>query len=114
RPVAADAARHARDSAGAAGAQRPLAGGLFVRGYIHLVSGNLDPAKDDVERALAIGRAVGDPNRQALALHSLALRSGWRGDYREALEQASEGVRLARDHSLVIPLLRCFWNQGAA
>jgi len=113
-PAALERAREAIELAEAAGAQGPLAGGLFVRGYIHLVSGNLEPAKADVERALAIGRAVGDPNRQALALHSLALRSAWRGDYREALEQASEGARLARDHALVIPLLRCLWNQGAA
>jgi class 3 adenylate cyclase/tetratricopeptide (TPR) repeat protein len=112
-PAALEGAREAIELAEAAGAHRPLAGGLYVRGYIHLVSGNLDPAKDDVERALAIGRAVGDPNRQALALHLLALRSGWRGDYREGLEQAREGARLARDHSLVIPLLRCLWNQGA-
>jgi len=112
-PAALEGAREAIELAEAAGAQRPLAGGLYVRGYIHLVSGNLDPAKDDVERALAIGRSVSDPNRQALALHLLALRSGWRGDYREGLEQASEGARLARDHSLVIPLLRCLWNQGA-
>ena len=113
-PAALERAREAIELAEAAGAQQPLAGGLFVRGYIHLVSGNLEPAKDDVERALAIGRAVGDPNRQALALHSLALRSAWRGDYREALELASGGLRLARDHSLFIPLLRCLWNQGAA
>jgi len=113
-PAALERAREAIDLAEAAGAQRPLAGGLYVRGYIHMVSGNLDPAKDDVERSLAIGRMVGDPNRQALALHLLALRSGWRGDYREGLEQATEGVHLARDHALVIPLLRCLWNQGAA
>ena len=113
-PAALERAREAIELAEAAGAQRPLAGGLYVRGYIHMVSGNLDPAKDDVERSLAIGRTVGDPNRQALALHLLALRSGWRGDYREGLEQATEGVHLARDHALVIPLLRCLWNQGAA
>ncbi|HEY7040653.1 MAG TPA: adenylate/guanylate cyclase domain-containing protein [Methylomirabilota bacterium] len=112
-PRALERAREAIELAEAAGAQQPLAGGLFVRGYIHLVSGNLDPAKDDVERGLAIGRAVGDPNRQALALHSLALRSAWRGDYHEGLAQATEGVRLARAHALVIPLLRCLWNQGA-
>ena len=113
-PAALERAQEAIELAEAAGVQGPLAGGLFVRGYIHLVSGNLDPAKEDVERALAIGRAVGDPNRQALALHSLALRSAWRGDYREGLQQATEGVRLARERSLVTPLLRCLWSQGAA
>ena len=113
-PAALGRAREAIELAEAAGAPRPLAGGLFVRGYVHAVSGRLDAAKEDIERALAIGRAVGDPGRQALALHTLALRSSWRGDYRESLELASEGIRLAREHRLLIPLLRCLWNQGAA
>ena len=60
-----------------------------------------------------IGRAVGDPNRQALALHFARAACGaGRGEYRESLELASEEVRLAREHRLVIPLLRCLWNQG--
>jgi class 3 adenylate cyclase/tetratricopeptide (TPR) repeat protein len=113
-PGALERAREAIELAEAAGAKRPLAGGLFVRGYVHAVSGELDAAKQDVERALAIGRAVGDPGRQALALHTLALRAAWRGEYRESLELAGEGVRLAREHRLLIPLLRCLWNQGAA
>ncbi|HEX9749528.1 MAG TPA: adenylate/guanylate cyclase domain-containing protein [Methylomirabilota bacterium] len=113
-PAALERAREAIELAEAAGAQRPLAGGLYVRGYVHAVSGRLDEAREDVERALAIGRVVGDPGRQALALHILALHSAWQGDYRRSLERASEGVRLAREHRLVVPLLRCLWNQGAA
>jgi len=113
-PGALERAREAIELAEAAGAQGPLAGGLFVRGYMHAVSGRLDPAKEDVERALAIARAVGDPTRQALGLHTLALRSGWQGEYRQSLELATEGVQLARAHHLAVPLIRCLWNQGAA
>ncbi len=113
-PAALERAQEGIELAETAGAQRPLAGGLYVRGYVHAVSGRLDAAKDDVARALAIGRAVGDPARQALALHILAMHSAWQGDYRASLELAGEGVRLAREHRLVVPLLRCFWNQGAA
>ena len=113
-PAALERAQEAIEIAETAGAQRPLGGGLYVRGYVHAVSGRLDAAKDDVERALAIGRAVGDPARQALALHILAMHSAWQGEYRGSLELAGEGVRIAREHRLVVPLLRCLWNQGVA
>ena len=113
-PAALERARQAIELAESTGAERPLAGGLYVRGYVHAVSGRLDAAREDGERALAIGRAVGDPTRQALALHILALRTAWRGEYRESLELATEGVRLAETHRLPIPLLRCWWNQGAS
>ncbi len=68
----------------------------------------------DVGRALTIGRAVGDPNRQALALHFLSLRRSWQGEYRPSLELSEEGTRIAREHRLVVPLLRCLWNEGVA
>ena len=113
-PAALERVQEGIELAETAGAQRPLAGGLYVRGYVHAVSGRLDAAKDDVERALALGRVVADPARQALALHILAMHSAWQGDYRGSLDLAGEGARLAREHHLVVPLLRCFWNQGAA
>jgi tetratricopeptide (TPR) repeat protein len=57
---------------------------------------------------------VGDPNRQALALHFLSLRRSWQGEYRHSVDLGEQGVRIAREHRLVIPLLRCLWNQGLA
>ena len=50
----------------AVGAQAPLGGALHVRGYVHLVSGRLEAAEEDLGRALAIGRAGGETDRQAL------------------------------------------------
>lgn len=113
-PPAFEHARRAIEIAEAAGAQGPLGGGLYVRGYLNAVSGRLDVAEGDVRRALAIGRAVGDTSRQALALHILALRHGWQGDYRASLDLADEGVLIARHDRLVVPLLRCLWNQALA
>jgi class 3 adenylate cyclase/tetratricopeptide (TPR) repeat protein len=113
-PGALQRVREAIEMAEAAGAARPLAGGLYVRAYVQAVSGQLDSAEADAARALAIGRAVGDPGRQALALHILALRRSWQGEYREGLELSGEGIQIAREHRLVVPLLRCLWNHGAA
>jgi class 3 adenylate cyclase/tetratricopeptide (TPR) repeat protein len=113
-PRAFERVREAIEIAEAVGAQAPLGFGLYIRGYLHALNARLDAAEADVGRALEIGRAVGDPNRQALALHFLALRRSWQGEYRPSLERGDEGVRIAREHRLVIPLLRCLWNQGLA
>ena len=113
-PHAFERVREAIEIAGNVGAQAPLGFGLYIRGYMHALNARLDEAETDVGRALAIGRAVGDPNRQALALHFLSLRRSWQGEYRPSLELSAEGVRIAREHHLVIPLLRCLWNEGLA
>ena len=113
-PPAFERVREAIEIAESVGAQGPLGFGLYVRGYMHALNARLDDSERDVSRALAIGRAVGDPNRQALALHFLAARRTWQGEYRQGLEMGDEGVRIAREHRLVIPLLRCLWNQGLA
>jgi len=113
-PPAFERVREGIEIAEAIGAQAPLGFGLYTRGYLHAVSGRLDAAEADVGRALAIGRAVGDPNRQALALHFLSLRRSWQGEYRHSLDLGEQGVRIAREHRLVVPLLRCLWNQGLA
>jgi class 3 adenylate cyclase/tetratricopeptide (TPR) repeat protein len=113
-PPAFERVREAIEIAEAVGAQAPLGFGLYTRGYLLAMNGRLDASEADVVRALEIGRAVGDPNRQALALHFLALRRSWQGEYRPSLESGEEGVRIAREYHLVIPLLRCLWNQGLA
>jgi tetratricopeptide (TPR) repeat protein len=113
-PAALERAGEAIEIAEAVKAQAPLAGGLYVRGYLHALSGRLDSAEEDVQRAFTIGRAVGDAGRQALALHLLALRRSWQGHYRESVELGGDGAHIAREHRLVIPLLRCLWNQGTA
>jgi tetratricopeptide (TPR) repeat protein len=113
-PEAFASVREAIEIAEAVGAQRPLAGGLFVRGYLQNVSGRLVEAEADAVRALAIARTVGDPLREALSLHLLSLKRSWQGHYREGLALGAEGVRIAREHRLVLSLLQCLWNQGAS
>ena len=73
-PTAHERVREAIEIAEAVGAQGPLGGGLYIRGYMNAVNGRLDVAEADLGRALEIGRATGDANRQALALHLSALQ----------------------------------------
>ena len=96
----------------ALGAPGPLGGALFVRGYVHPVSGRLDAAEEITPRArnrAGARRSVA----QGLALHTLALRRGWQGEYQESLKLQPRG-RLARERRLVVPLIRGLWNRGVA
>ena len=113
-PAAHERVREAIEIAEEVGAQGPLGGGLYIRGYMNAVNGRLDVAETDLGRALEIGRAMGDTNRQALALHLLALKRSWVGQYRESLALGEEGIRFAREHRMAIPLLRCLWNRALA
>jgi tetratricopeptide (TPR) repeat protein len=113
-PAALERVREAIEIAESVGAQAPLSFGLYTQGYLHGLNGRLDEAAADVGRALTIGRAVGDPNRQGLALHFLSLYRSWQGEYRPSLDLSEEGIRIAREQHLVIPLLRCLWNEGLA
>jgi tetratricopeptide (TPR) repeat protein len=113
-PEAIQQARASIEMAEALQAQRPLAGGLFVHGYIQLVSGRLDAGAEDLGRSLTIARAAGDATRQVLALQMLAGYRGWQADYRASLELASEASQIAREHRLVIPSIRGLWSMAVA
>jgi tetratricopeptide (TPR) repeat protein len=112
--VALERAQEAVAIAESVGALPALSGGLYVHGYVNAVSGHLGAAETELGRSLAIARTVGDPGRQSLALALLALRRSWQGEYRESLELGGEAVRVAREHRLVIPLLRGLMSQGVA
>ena len=113
-PASYDRARQATELAGAAGAEGPLAGGLYIRGYLNAVSGRLDEAIDDLGRALRSGRRAGDAGRQGLILHVRALIHAWQGEYAESLALGTEAARLGRQDRLFVPLVRGLWNQGIA
>ena len=113
-PGAYERAREAIELAEAVDAPGPLAGGLFVRGYLHALNGRLEVAEGDLARALEMGERLRDTTRQSLALHARSLIRSWQGQYREGLAMGSEAVRLSREHHLAIPLLRGLWNQGLA
>jgi tetratricopeptide (TPR) repeat protein len=116
-PAAHARVNHALEIAEAIGAQAPLGAAMHTRGYLrymHGLDGRLDEGDADLQQALHIGRTIGDPNREALARHLLSLKRSWQGRYSESLALDEEGVRLAREHRLVIPLLRCLWSRGVA
>ena len=113
-PSARARVNQALELAEAVGAKAELGGALYIRGYLHGLNAALDEAAVDLRRALEIGRAVNDPNLQALTLHLQSLRESWQGRYDEGLRLAEDGVRLSRAHHLGVPLLRSLWTHALA
>jgi len=113
-PPARARVNQALELARTVGAKAEIGGALYIRGYLHGLNAALDEAEVDLRRALEIGRAVADPNLQALTLHLLSLRENWQGRYEEGLRLAEEGAQLSRTHHLAVPFLRSLWTHALA
>ena len=113
-PTAHARSREAIELAESLDAPGPMAGALYVRGYLNAVNAQLDAAEVDFVRALEVGRRARDLSRDGLVLHLRSLLRSWQGKFEESLALGDEGVLLSREHRLVVPLIRCLWNQGLA
>jgi tetratricopeptide (TPR) repeat protein len=72
-------------------------------------SGQLEQAKEEIDQALTISRSVGDVFSQSFSLTFAGLFKNWEGLYDAALSLLSEGVMIAREHHLLVPLIYgCF------
>jgi class 3 adenylate cyclase/tetratricopeptide (TPR) repeat protein len=90
-----------------------LAGGHFVTGMVHAVLGRLDPARDAFDQALTISQGARDAVRwQSLSLWFAGLLKNFEGEYSAAARLQSEGLRLAREHTLLAPLMRGLFTYG--
>src|SRR5262249_55820705 len=91
-------------------------GALAVQGRAHLtigfvrgVTGVLDESHAALEKALAISTATSDAVHRSLSLSIAGLLRNWSGEYVEASRLQAEGLALARDRGLLMPLLfSCF------
>ena len=99
----------------ATGLKPAVAGGLVMTGMVHGITARHDQAQDELDRALTISRAAGILSLQGLALHVMGNMRNWHGRHLEALELATEGVQVAREHPQFVSVLtRCLWTQGVA
>jgi tetratricopeptide (TPR) repeat protein len=69
-------------------------------------------SREETHKALMVSQSVGDVNHQSLALSSTGMLKNWEGEYVQAAQFQSEGLRIAREHNLLVPLLRGLFGYG--
>ena len=91
-----------------------IASGYYTSIVLHTATGRLDKGEEEIDSVLTISRAGSDVVHQSLALTFAGRLKNWRGEYAEALPLQTEGLRLAREHNLLLPLLFGCFHSGLA
>jgi tetratricopeptide (TPR) repeat protein len=78
------------------------------------MTGRLNEARDELEQVVTISRSVGDVTNEATALVFAAELKGWEGLFADAIRLYTEGVQLARAHSVLMPVLEGLFMCGIA
>jgi tetratricopeptide (TPR) repeat protein len=80
----------------------------FVRG----VTGGIADSKAAIAHTLAVSRSAGDTVHESLGLTFSGLLKSWEGEYGEAALLQQQGLALARQHHLLVPLLFSSFLRG--
>jgi transcriptional regulator with AAA-type ATPase domain/tetratricopeptide (TPR) repeat protein len=102
------AVAHAREAIALAtpiAADTVLARAYFTVGFVQAVTGGIAEGKAAIADALAASRSAGDRVHQSLALTVAGCIKSWEGEYREADRLQLDGLTVARQHNLLVPLL---------
>jgi DNA-binding NtrC family response regulator/tetratricopeptide (TPR) repeat protein len=105
-------AREAIDVAKPVGAEAALARAQFTIGFVRGVTGGLDEAKGAIEHGLAASRSAGDVVHHSLALTTAGLLKSWEAEFADADRLQVQGLALAREHNLLVPLLFSAFFRG--
>ncbi len=109
------AVAHAREAIALAQpirADAVLARAHFTVGFVRGVTGGISEAKAEIADALAASRAAGDHVHQSLALTVAGLIDSWEGRYPDADRLQLDGLTIARQHGLLVPLLFSAFLRG--
>jgi len=105
-------AQQAIDVARPIGAESVLARGHFTIGFVRAVTGQHEQAEAEIAHALRHSQSAEDMVARSLALSTAGLLKNWTADYTAAGALQAEGLALAREHQLLIPLLFSFFLYG--
>jgi len=105
-------AREAIEVGEAVGDPTVLAGGHLTTGLVHEMTGRLEEAERKLDQVIRISRRAGDAANQSWALVFAAEIKGWEADFDEATRLYGEGIRLARDHNVLVPQLEGLFMYG--
>jgi DNA-binding NtrC family response regulator/tetratricopeptide (TPR) repeat protein len=108
------AVAHAREAIAVAGPDGgdTLARAQFTLGFARAVSGGLDEARGAIDQALVTSLGSQEWTARSLSLSAAGLLKNWEGEYDAASRLQTEGLTLAREHHLLVPLLFNFFLQG--
>ena len=109
---AVDHARRAIAVAEPVGAEAVLARAQFTIGFVRGVTGGIDEAKRAIEQSLVASRSAGDFVHQSLALTTAGLIKSWEAEYETADRLQLNGLEIAREHNLLVPLLFSAFLRG--
>jgi tetratricopeptide (TPR) repeat protein len=104
--------REALAVAARADAKAALPGAHFTLGLISAVTGRLEEAQEQVGRTCGISESVGDTFHRSISHTILGQLANWMGDYPKAVPEVREGLRIAREHGLFIPMVYGLWHYG--
>jgi predicted ATPase len=107
-------ARQAIEVAEAADAKTVIADGHIITGTAYGVTARLDQAEKELKQALMISQKVGDARQQAQSLWFAGILKNWAGEFAESSHLQSEGLRIAREHNLLMQVLHCLFGYGLA
>src|SRR5262245_28852806 len=89
-----------------------LARAQFTIGFVRGITGGIDEAKRALEQALVTSRSAGDMIHHSLALTIAGLVKNWEGEFGPADQLQAEGLAIAREHNLLLPLLYSSFLRG--
>jgi DNA-binding NtrC family response regulator/tetratricopeptide (TPR) repeat protein len=105
-------AREAIDLARPAGAETVLAQAQFTIGFVQGVTGVLDEAKNAIQSTLVASRSANDMTHHSLALTIGGLMKNWESEYADADQLQAQGLAIAREQNLLVPLLFSAFLRG--
>ena len=96
----------------ATGEPTVLAGGHLTTALVHEITGRLEDARPGFERVIAISRPARDVADEAMALVFGAELDAWEGKHDAAARMYEEGIRVAREHGVLMPALEGLFMAG--
>lgn len=88
-----------------------LTRGHLTMGHVYGRTGRLDQSEQEMKKVLTVSRSVGDVVNQSHSLTYGGLIKNWEGKFDEASRLISEGLIIAQEHNLLVPLLHgCFMH----
>jgi class 3 adenylate cyclase/tetratricopeptide (TPR) repeat protein len=77
------------------------ASGHFIMSSAYAVTGRLDEAREECDRALGGSGALGEIADRRLPIYLPGLLKNWRGEYAEAADLLTEAMQTAREYNLL-------------